>query len=150
MTLLHVVAQMGNVSFLEELLFCCPLSIEDLTIRQETALHIAVKNRKLGTLRVLFGFIHRVSKEEILDWKDEDGNTNLHIAVSTNSLKVNPNSQYFILFFYYLKGGFVRKFLFSQIKELDTHIIHKMLYLEIYLFVIILKIVKIYLTVRVS
>uniref|UniRef100_A0A2P2LYR4 Uncharacterized protein MANES_01G088000 n=1 Tax=Rhizophora mucronata TaxID=61149 RepID=A0A2P2LYR4_RHIMU len=87
MTSLHLVTKMGDVSFLEELLSCCPLSIEDLSARRETALHIAVKNRKLGALRVLFGFVHRVRKEEILNWKDEDGNTILHIAVSTNSLK---------------------------------------------------------------
>ncbi|KAJ8763712.1 hypothetical protein K2173_003494 [Erythroxylum novogranatense] len=87
MTPLHAVVKMGHVSLLEELLYSCPSSIEDLTARNESPLHIATKNMKLGALRVLFGFAHRINKEDVLNLRDDDGNTILHIAVSTNSVK---------------------------------------------------------------
>ncbi|CAG7866891.1 unnamed protein product [Brassica rapa] len=34
--------------------------------------------------KVLLGWLRRVNREEILDWKDEDGNTVFHIAASMN------------------------------------------------------------------
>ncbi|KAJ8763789.1 hypothetical protein K2173_003571 [Erythroxylum novogranatense] len=87
MTPLHAVVKMGHVSLLEEFLYSCPSSIEDLTTQNESPLHIATKNMKLGALRVLFGFAHRINKEDVLNLRDDDGNTILHIAVSTNSVK---------------------------------------------------------------
>ncbi|KAK3420407.1 hypothetical protein EUGRSUZ_G01207 [Eucalyptus grandis] len=41
-------------------------------------MHLALQNKHYGT--VLFGWIKRTYLTEILDWKDEDGNTVLHIA----------------------------------------------------------------------
>ncbi|KAG2330394.1 hypothetical protein Bca52824_001574 [Brassica carinata] len=42
-----------------------------------TDVHIALKNHQLMVFKVLLGWLKRVNKEEILDWKDEDGNTGL-------------------------------------------------------------------------
>ncbi|KAG2280420.1 hypothetical protein Bca52824_051640 [Brassica carinata] len=81
---LHHVARMGDAELLSEFLFAYPSSIEDLTIKCETAVHVAVKNHQLMAFKVLLGWLKRVNKEEILDWKDEDGNTVFHIAASIN------------------------------------------------------------------
>ncbi|KAG2243749.1 hypothetical protein Bca52824_094410 [Brassica carinata] len=87
-TPLHYVAQLGNVELLSEFLFACPSSVEDLTIKCETAVHIAVKSHQFMAFKVLLGWARRVNKEEILDWKDEDGNTVFHIAASMNQTEV--------------------------------------------------------------
>ncbi|RID65696.1 hypothetical protein BRARA_D00876 [Brassica rapa] len=87
-TPLHHVARTGDAELLSELLFTCPSSIEDLTIKCETAVHIAVKNQQMMAFKVLLGWVKRVNKEEILDWKDEDGNTVFHIAASINQTEV--------------------------------------------------------------
>ncbi|XP_057977599.1 ankyrin repeat-containing protein BDA1-like [Malania oleifera] len=81
---LHYVASTENTNILAEFLFACPEAIKDLTIHRETALHIAVRTRKIGTFRVLHGWIKWTNREQILDWKDEEGNTVLHIAAYTN------------------------------------------------------------------
>ncbi|XP_030456908.2 ankyrin repeat-containing protein BDA1-like [Syzygium oleosum] len=85
-TPLHYVAgEKGDnedLELLAEFLCACKPSIEDLTSRCETVVHIAVKKRNLKTFKVLFGWLKRVHLTEILNWKDEDGNTALHIAVS--------------------------------------------------------------------
>lgn len=87
-TPLHYVAQLGNEELLSEFLFACPSSIEDLTIKCETAVHIAVKSHQFMAFKVLLGWVRRVNREEILDWKDEDGNTVFHLAASINQTEV--------------------------------------------------------------
>ncbi|CAH2056845.1 unnamed protein product [Thlaspi arvense] len=52
-TPLHYVAETDNIDLLAEFLYACPASIEDLNIRNETALHIAVKNFRLRAFKVL-------------------------------------------------------------------------------------------------
>ncbi|XP_048140801.1 receptor-interacting serine/threonine-protein kinase 4-like [Rhodamnia argentea] len=91
-TPLHFVArkkgdnEQENVKLLEvlaEFLYACKSSIEDLTSQCETAVHVAVKNHNTEAFEVLFGWLERSHPTEILNWKNEDGNTVLHIAVST-------------------------------------------------------------------
>ncbi|KAM3322162.1 hypothetical protein P3S67_003313 [Capsicum chacoense] len=85
---LHYVAETENVYLLGEFLYSCPASIKDLTLRGETALHVAVKSSKLNSVIVLLGWIQRTNNREILKLKDEKGNTVLHTAVSTNQLQI--------------------------------------------------------------
>ncbi|KAG9148502.1 hypothetical protein Leryth_023612 [Lithospermum erythrorhizon] len=87
-TPLHYVAEVCEVDLLAEFLLSCPSSIEDLTITGETAVHVAVKNRRLSAFKVLLGLLQRTDQEDILNWKDEKGNTVLHIATSTNQTEV--------------------------------------------------------------
>ncbi|CDY40858.1 hypothetical protein HID58_086955 [Brassica napus] len=54
----------------------------------QTALHIAVENQQLKAFKVLLGWLKRANRKEILDWKDEDGNTIFHIAASINQTEV--------------------------------------------------------------
>ncbi|KAL3741204.1 hypothetical protein ACJRO7_016780 [Eucalyptus globulus] len=90
-TPLHYVAgKEGDMELelLAEFLAACNSSINDLTSRCETAVHIAVKNHNLQAFKVLFGWLKRVYKKNILRWKDQDGNTVLHIAASENQLEI--------------------------------------------------------------
>ncbi|XP_016438946.1 ankyrin repeat-containing protein BDA1-like [Nicotiana tabacum] len=87
-TPLHYVAEIDDVEFLAQFLLACPASVEDLTICDETAVHIAVKNSNERAFKVLLGWLQRTENLDILDWKDEAGNTVLHIAASTNQPQV--------------------------------------------------------------
>ncbi|XP_031395365.1 ankyrin repeat-containing protein BDA1-like [Punica granatum] len=82
---LHFAAEIGLTDLLAEFLFVCPSSIEDVTVQLETAVHIAVKRVQL---RVLFGWLLRINREDVLKWKDIDGNTVLHIATFSSQLQV--------------------------------------------------------------
>ncbi|XP_062146087.1 ankyrin repeat-containing protein BDA1-like [Alnus glutinosa] len=94
-TPLHYVAQIGNLEVLVKFLKACPKSIEDITIRRETVLHIALKYDMFDAFRLLLGWLQRawfrdVSQWEkkLLNWQDEKGNTVLHIAASKNQTEI--------------------------------------------------------------
>ncbi|KAA8525488.1 hypothetical protein F0562_007343 [Nyssa sinensis] len=65
-------------------------SIENLTIRGESAVHIAVGNGRSEGLEIIFGWLRWTGKEDVANWKDENGNTALHIAAST----IQPEPRY--------------------------------------------------------
>ncbi|XP_057731231.1 ankyrin repeat-containing protein BDA1-like [Arachis stenosperma] len=90
-TPLHFLCQSGddneNITLLIDLLEACPDSIEDVNVRNETALHIALINGNLRAFRIIVGWLRSIVREDafslersILNWKDSDGNTILHIA----------------------------------------------------------------------
>ncbi|KAL7167032.1 hypothetical protein ACSBR2_037653 [Camellia fascicularis] len=83
LTPLHHVAEKGHIDLLAEFLCACPESITDLTIRDETAVHIAVKNFQLQAFKGLLGWLRRTQRLHVLNRDDEEGNSVLHIAVST-------------------------------------------------------------------
>ncbi|GMQ04658.1 hypothetical protein CsSME_00050004 [Camellia sinensis var. sinensis] len=83
LTPLHHVAEKGHIDLLAEFLCACPESIMDLTIRDETAVHIAVKNFQLQAFKVLLGWLRRTQRLHVLNRDDDEGNSVLHIAVST-------------------------------------------------------------------
>ncbi|XP_045826560.1 ankyrin repeat-containing protein BDA1-like isoform X1 [Trifolium pratense] len=93
-TPLHFATQIGDVDLLANFLFLCPESIECLTVRCETALHIAVKNQRYEVLQLLVGLLktneQRGAKElqnKILNQEDEAGNTILHISALSTELR---------------------------------------------------------------
>ncbi|PON84466.1 Transmembrane protein [Trema orientale] len=79
-TPLHVAAVKGRAKVLGELVRVIPESTRALTDRGETALHLCVGRNRLEGLRVLVEGIGRHS--EIVNWRDFDGFTVLHIAVA--------------------------------------------------------------------
>ncbi|RDX80992.1 Ankyrin repeat-containing protein BDA1, partial [Mucuna pruriens] len=92
LTPLHLASQKGEITLLTEFLKACPDSIKDVTVRNETALHIALRHEQYAALQVLFrwlvtnsqiGAIHL--ERTILNWKDEQGNTILHVAAVNNN-----------------------------------------------------------------
>jgi ankyrin repeat protein len=102
MTPFHFASQIGEVDLLAGFLFLCPESIEYLTVRRGTALHIAIRNQQYESLQVLVGWLktnnQRGAKQlenKILNQKDEAGNTILHVsALLSTELQVINN--YFI------------------------------------------------------
>ncbi|XP_062146019.1 ankyrin repeat-containing protein BDA1-like [Alnus glutinosa] len=89
MTPLHEVARIGNLDILSKFLEVCPTSIEDVTIGGETVLHIALKNNHGHAFEYLLRWLQwtriedaSFSVKKLLDWKDKEDNTVLHIAVS--------------------------------------------------------------------
>ncbi|TKY66486.1 Ankyrin repeat-containing protein [Spatholobus suberectus] len=88
-TPLHYASQTGQMDLLTMFLKACPHSIEDVTVRYETALHIALKCQKWKAFKFLVKWLEtNVHLEKtILNWKDEDGNTVLHVAASHNDIK---------------------------------------------------------------
>ncbi|XP_044477698.1 ankyrin repeat-containing protein BDA1-like [Mangifera indica] len=83
-TPLHYAAQVDDASSLDEFLSVCPSSIEELTVKSETAVHVAIKNESLKVFDALLQWLRLFNKEEILNWKDEEGNNALDTAFSAN------------------------------------------------------------------
>ncbi|KAH1064608.1 hypothetical protein J1N35_029595 [Gossypium stocksii] len=89
MTPLHYVVTMGNSNMIIQLLEACPECIEDVTVLNETALHLALKNDQIEAFNLLIGWLQKnrrkgafVLEKKVLNWKDNDDNTVLHIAAS--------------------------------------------------------------------
>nr|POF21025.1 ankyrin repeat-containing protein bda1 [Quercus suber] len=101
---LHYVVETGDrhIDLLENFLLVCLDSITDVTVRDETALHIALKNDQLEAFKFLVGWLGRnfcknsssifkhssSNVKAVLDQKDDEGNTVLHITVSKNQTQV--------------------------------------------------------------
>ncbi|KAK8286502.1 hypothetical protein V6Z11_D08G296000 [Gossypium hirsutum] len=87
MTPFHCAATMGNSNLLFHFLEACPECIEDVTVRDETALHLALKNDLLEAFNLLTGWLQSNRRrganeleKKVINWRDDDGNTVLHIA----------------------------------------------------------------------
>ncbi|XP_060173478.1 ankyrin repeat-containing protein BDA1-like [Lycium barbarum] len=87
-TPLHFVAENNDVDLLSEFLIACPTAIKELTIRGETAVHLAVISGSIQAFKVLIGWLFRTDNDDILDWKDNNGSTVLHIAAQTSQVEV--------------------------------------------------------------
>ncbi|XP_022881209.1 ankyrin repeat-containing protein BDA1-like [Olea europaea var. sylvestris] len=87
-TLLHYAVEKEEIDLLIYFLLICPLSINDLTVRDETAVHIAVINNNLGAFKVLFGWAKRTGYKNVFRWRNKDGNTLIHLAALTNQPEV--------------------------------------------------------------
>ncbi|KAM3699066.1 hypothetical protein ACJW31_06G233400 [Castanea mollissima] len=94
-TPLHfAVAAHDQLDLLAEFLSVCPDSVENVTIRNETVLHIALKYDNLETFKFLVKWIRQKRSKnsifwerKILNWKNEEGNTVLHISIIKNQLE---------------------------------------------------------------
>ncbi|XP_042505543.1 ankyrin repeat-containing protein BDA1-like [Macadamia integrifolia] len=92
-TPLHCATIKGRIIVIKELISTSQESVRELTVRGETALHLAVKNNQSEAFEVLVEGLKQFNKE-IINWKDENGNTVLHLAVSR---KQREASQSFII-----------------------------------------------------
>lgn len=85
-TALHVAAVKGRAEVVGELVKARSESTRALTDRGESVMHLCVGSNRLEGLRVL---VESVGKDdEVLNWKDGNGNTILHIAVAKKQLEV--------------------------------------------------------------
>ncbi|KAB2010596.1 hypothetical protein ES319_D10G250300v1 [Gossypium barbadense] len=89
-TPLHYLCKVGNqLGLLDTFLEASPDCIQDVTIENRTALHIAIQNNRLDVLQLLIPTLKRKDySREVLNRKDKDGNTALHIAAIHNQPKM--------------------------------------------------------------
>ncbi|XVE97933.1 hypothetical protein REPUB_Repub03eG0061600 [Reevesia pubescens] len=86
-TPLHLAAIKGRVKVVRELVRARPESAQVVTERDETALHLCVgSNRLVVGLKILVEEIN--GKDELVNRKDCDGNTILHIAVAKKQIEI--------------------------------------------------------------
>ncbi|KAL7167083.1 hypothetical protein ACSBR2_037704 [Camellia fascicularis] len=77
MTLLHYAAgtierdNEDKMDLLAELLYACPASINDSTIQDNTAMHIAVKNCNTNGFRLLLQCLLKTNNQQVLRRGDE-------------------------------------------------------------------------------
>ncbi|KAJ0963291.1 hypothetical protein J5N97_028413 [Dioscorea zingiberensis] len=88
----HTAAMKGRISILEELINACPESARALTYRKESVLHLAVQFNSSETLEYLVeklgvGVGGEINDIQLLNLKDDKGNTILHHAVARRQLK---------------------------------------------------------------
>ncbi|KAF5934233.1 hypothetical protein HYC85_030404 [Camellia sinensis] len=79
---LHYVVIKGRIHVMDKLLAASLDSVEHVTVRGKTALHLAVKNNQIEALRVLVEHLKNIKKEGVLNMEDEHGSTILHLAIS--------------------------------------------------------------------
>ncbi|KAI6706407.1 hypothetical protein NL676_009369 [Syzygium grande] len=85
---LHCAATNGKVGAMKELLSASPESVEETTAREETALHLSVKNNRFDTLVVLVEHLKQHKKEQVINWQDKKGDTILHLAAAAKNFEV--------------------------------------------------------------
>ena len=101
-TPLHYVAATAateqDLALMDKFLLVCPNSIEDVTIQNQTALHIALlENNNLDAFKRLVRWLRKNKSEnarEILNRQDGEGNTVLHVAVSKNQTEASSLLNY--------------------------------------------------------
>ncbi|XP_010541886.1 PREDICTED: ankyrin repeat-containing protein NPR4-like [Tarenaya hassleriana] len=88
---LHLVVRKGDTELVTEFILACPECIRDVNVNGETALHIAVINDRYEELRVITGWVQRMRQKDasfleiqVLNRRDQDGNTALHVAAYEN------------------------------------------------------------------
>ena len=98
MTPLHYAAIKGRAEVISAMLSDCPDCIVDETVRKENALHLAVKNNRFEAIKLLGDWIKGMNKEYLLNMKDEQGNTVLHLASWKKQREVINSSHVCFLF----------------------------------------------------
>ncbi|KAK8576829.1 hypothetical protein V6N13_121829 [Hibiscus sabdariffa] len=87
---LHYIGKAGNHDdLLDKFQEACPDCIRDVTVQNRTALLIAVENKRLDIFKVLIEtFRKKDYYQKVVNQKDEEGNTALHLAASKNQLQM--------------------------------------------------------------
>lgn len=84
-TPMHMAVVEGRVEVLAELIRVEPGSARVLTDRGETVLHLSVMYDRLEAMKLLVGYM---GKDGIVNWKDHDGNTVLHLVVARKQIEM--------------------------------------------------------------
>ncbi|XP_042484721.1 ankyrin repeat-containing protein BDA1-like [Macadamia integrifolia] len=85
---LHCAIENGKMDVLDLLISTCPNSVTELSIGGETILHRAMKNGRVETFKALVERLPTLKMTNILGWKDQEGNTILHVAISLRQLEM--------------------------------------------------------------
>ena len=84
MTALHVAAKQGHVSAMKSLVEICPEICDAVDNKGQSALLIAVNSGKSKVLRFILGFFD----DDIINMRDYQGNTALHLAASQPHIRI--------------------------------------------------------------
>ncbi|KAE8075671.1 hypothetical protein FH972_014365 [Carpinus fangiana] len=88
-TSLHCAAVAGKVQVLKELFSFRPDCIGEVTLKSETAFHLAVKYNQFDVFKAMVDLSKKMRNiKDILNAGDEDGNTVLHLAVARKQSQV--------------------------------------------------------------
>jgi hypothetical protein len=63
-------------------------------------LHVAVKSNQAEAVKVLLEEIKKLDMMEIVNWKDKDGNTIMHLATLRKQHEVRENYSYIFLYYF--------------------------------------------------
>ncbi|XP_058203047.1 ankyrin repeat-containing protein BDA1-like [Rhododendron vialii] len=98
---LHIAAMKGKVNVLKKLIQTCPRATQVIVDRGDTILHLCVNYNQLESLRLLLE-IEVIRDSKLVQSKDANGNTILHVAVLgrrfeiveyvLNSTEINVNA----------------------------------------------------------
>ncbi|KAJ4706567.1 Ankyrin repeat-containing protein [Melia azedarach] len=89
MTPLHTAAMEGRLDVMKELLSACPDSVMEVTVADETPFHIAMSHGQVKAEEFLLEWIKgKPYSAHLINKKDSDGNTLLHLAVSRKHLQI--------------------------------------------------------------
>ncbi|KAF8028564.1 hypothetical protein BT93_E1252 [Corymbia citriodora subsp. variegata] len=84
---LHYAATNGEVGTMKELLSVLPESVKEMTAQRETALHLSVKNNQFDAFVLLVEHLKQHNMEQVINWKDNRGDTVLHLAAAAKNLE---------------------------------------------------------------
>ncbi|KAF8412921.1 hypothetical protein HHK36_000893 [Tetracentron sinense] len=120
-TPLHCAAMSGSIYIINELVHDFPKSIVELTVQKETALHLAFKYNQLEAFELLLNWVKELDKRYILNWKDNEGNTILHLAVIKNLLSIYDLGLVMRVVFLWMRSCLVTKFLGYNIPKIEVN-----------------------------
>ncbi|KAK9095034.1 hypothetical protein Scep_026503 [Stephania cephalantha] len=83
-TPIHLAAVKGRLDVMVELLSTCPELAREVTVQGETIFHLVVKSNQFEAFKVL---LEKVGFHYLLNFKDQDGNTILHLAVCRKQIQ---------------------------------------------------------------
>ncbi|KAJ0020594.1 hypothetical protein Pint_31444 [Pistacia integerrima] len=86
---LHLAVIHGHSEVIKAIISTCPQSVLKKTSNQDTVLHLALKNSQLCTFYLLLSEVKKLNHlRELLNARDGEGNTILHIATSKKLIKI--------------------------------------------------------------
>lgn len=85
---LHLGAIRGRVGVLRELIRVDPEMARVLTSDGESCLHLCVKYNQFESLKVLVESVEKDGDFGLVNWKDQNGNNVLHLAVANKQIEV--------------------------------------------------------------
>lgn len=96
-TPLHVAAMRGKIDVIREIVASCVDCVEDETVQGQTALHLAVLHQEIEAVIAIVELITETNRFDVLNKKDEQGNTALHLATwrknrQVRRIKLRSNS----------------------------------------------------------
>ncbi|KAJ0083992.1 hypothetical protein Patl1_30032 [Pistacia atlantica] len=86
---LHLAVIHGHSEVIKAIISTCPQSVLKKTSNQDTVLHLPLKNSQLCTFYLLLSEVKKLNHlHELLNARDGEGNTILHIATSKKLIKL--------------------------------------------------------------